>query len=729
MVLFGTPTASSADSLAFFDTLYHNKGLALVPGSITMRTNEGVVYRRDVATKVPFSDAFDSDAGWRYTNGSDTVIRINFGIGATQYKRGQLSNTSRPSVFGSTCIIMATYRVVVYAPYDTKINFRTGGITYKDGNTGILQTANFVADSFIVYNSPGLCPNAVSASNAIGVEFNGTFGTPSNPAPLLRNRGTTSYTPTYTYSVFATGTGPGDNYYGITNNTSAKFTTSNAYLKPDANGYRVFNLWDITGDHTGATNTAKGNPPCDTTQPVSATNPCGYMLVVNAAYKADTAFNYNVTNLCPNTYYEISAWFKNICIKCSGDSLGNSSGSASYKPAIPGDTSGVKPNIAFDVNGTDYYTTGDISYKGTGTQAGSDSTNQWVKRGFTYLTGASQTSFDLALRNNAPGGGGDDWAVDDIGVVTCLPNMSYSPSLNPNVCQFNPLTVYDTVRSYFNNYVYYKWQRSTDGGTNWSDVTGTLGPSSPSWNGSAYEYVSQYTIPPANSDTTDSGDKYRLVTATTSSNMSSSSCISTDGVSIVSINVLSCDPVLSTDLISFSGKLLSDHSTLYWTTSKEETPLTYIIEKSNDGINFSAAGSVYSLSNSSNEINYYSFTDPSLISGKAYYRIVMVAQNGSKKYSRSILLSNMAAINFDLSNVINPFHHKLDFEITAPSDQKINTELIDLGGKVIKRNSYLVHSGVNMLSITETGSLPPGIYILRIKNNDQFINRKVLKQN
>jgi hypothetical protein len=31
----------------------------------------------------------------------------------------------------------------------------------------------------------------------------------------------------------------------------------------------------------------------------------------------------------------------------------------------------------------------------------------------------------------------------------------------------------------FNNYVYYKWQRSTDGGLTWTDVTGVLGPATP----------------------------------------------------------------------------------------------------------------------------------------------------------------------------------------------------------------------------------------------------------
>src|SRR5690606_22088246 len=187
-------------------------------------------------------------------------------------------------------------------------------------------------------------------------EFNGTFGTPAG-TNFPRNRGTSSFT-TYAYDIFGTDRGPQDYYYGITNNSSGRFTTANNYPKPDANKYRVFNVWDISGDHTGAVDPLIGNPACDTTLPVSAANPGGYMLVINSAYKTDTAFTYQVNNLCPNTYYEISAWFKNMCYKCGCDSTGTGASGASYIPTAAGDSSGVYPNIAFDVNGMDYYTTG-----------------------------------------------------------------------------------------------------------------------------------------------------------------------------------------------------------------------------------------------------------------------------------------------------------------------------------------------------------------------------------
>src|SRR5258708_27588442 len=101
---------------------------------------------------------------------------------------------------------MATYRVVVYAPYNSTINVGGGAFTIKDGNTGVSGTLSLSTRNAIVYSSPGLCPNAVSATNAIGGDFNGTFGTPATSAPLIKNRGTSSNVPGYIYSYFSTNT-------------------------------------------------------------------------------------------------------------------------------------------------------------------------------------------------------------------------------------------------------------------------------------------------------------------------------------------------------------------------------------------------------------------------------------------------------------------------------------------------------------------------------------------
>src|SRR5258708_25333637 len=45
-------------------------------------------------SKTAFTDALDADAGYRYQNGLDTIIRINIGVGATGTARGKLTNTT-----------------------------------------------------------------------------------------------------------------------------------------------------------------------------------------------------------------------------------------------------------------------------------------------------------------------------------------------------------------------------------------------------------------------------------------------------------------------------------------------------------------------------------------------------------------------------------------------------------------------------------------------------------
>ena len=715
---------NTADSLSFLDTLYHNNGLAFVPGSLIMRTNEGIAY-------LSYTDAFDADAGYITRNaGLDTFIHMNFGAGSNSGARGKLRSTSRPSVFTTTCIIMATYRVVVYAGYNSKINFKTGVLTYKDSIANLTYNIQWPDDSFIVYRSPGLCPNAISVSNAIGAEFNGTFGTASGAAPVTRNRGISAFT-NYTYWPFGSAGGPQDYYYAIANNTAATWTAATyaglqKLPKVDATNVRIFGEWDIIGDHTGQA-TGKSNPPCDTTKAQNnATNPCGYMLVVNSAYRADTAFAYTVTNLCENTNYEISAWFRNICYKCGCDSFGTGATSASYKQSFVGtnDTSGVMPNIAFDVNGTDYYTTGNLKYIGLGSPpTTTDTLNKWQKRGFTYTTGTGQTSFTLTLRNNAPGGGGNDWALDDISVYTCLPNMIYSPSTNPTICQGNYIQVNDTIRSFFNNWVQYKWQKSTDGGTTYNDIAGSSGTGSPSLVGSNYQYISSYTIP--FSTTADNGTKFRVIVATNPTNISDPNCNVTDGTSIITLGVIDCGIPLATELLSFNGKLINGFGNLYWSTTHEEDNVVFEIQKSFDGITFKKIKNVNGRSGSS--VNYYNLIDSVAILSDVWYRVILINKKGDAKSSHIIQLGNQIQL-FDVTNVVNPFSGRLMFDVTLTQDGKVDASILTLNGNLIRQQTFNGYNGVNSYYFQNLDALAPGIYVLQVRNKDKTITKKIVRQ-
>jgi trimeric autotransporter adhesin len=708
------------DSCAFFDTI--PAGTSYIAGTLRVLTNEGKIYKQFSDGKFTAPGTPD-DEGWiTVLSPSVTAVQVNMGylqtdIPATVYRRGRIRNGGgHKPTFGGSTIQVASYRVKVTAATGTFINMGFGTMTYKLSTSLVAPvTFRFPSRVVAIYQNTGFCTNATGV-NTLGTEFNGTFG-----AGNTRNRVASANVPAgYLYQIF-TQNAPNDYTYGIANNTSARtnYTTLNNWAIPDptAPSHRVFTVWDIIGDHTGAASPTLGNTATDTTGGKAG----GYMLVINAAYRIDSAFQHTISNLCPNTYYEISFWMRNICSECGTDSNGTGANTAGYIPTTPGapgfaDSSGVKPNLAIALDNVDYYTTGNLNYTG-----------QWEKKGLVFRTGNAQTSFTMKFFNNAPGGGGNDWALDDISVASCSPNMRYSPSSVPDYCKNNAVTIYDTVRSFFNNYVYYKWQRSTNGGATWTDITGSLGPSAPVWDGSAYKYVISYTIPVAWTTPANSTDKYRMVVASTTSNLSSAACLFTDPTNTISINFLDCLPPLAVNLISFTGKLNNNSAKLTWTTGTEDEQVYFDIERSDDGINYTAAGNIAGYNNSGNDLNVYNFTDPEAVTGKVYYRVKVKNLQNKFIYSRIVVLTP-GTNEFAFGAVINPFTNDINFEIMYNKTAKAEITLISPSGALLKKINYTLSSGSNNLTVTGTGSLPAGIYILKASVNGEIITKTLLKK-
>ncbi|MBC7948244.1 MAG: T9SS type A sorting domain-containing protein [Chitinophagaceae bacterium] len=693
----------------------HTAMLTTTADSIRIITNEGLTFRRytpltgdDAASYVP------SPLGANQYN-----IRINLGMGATlpgtpannldnetASATGQLiaAGAANKPRGGGGMLFATSFRVRVTGDVDSIINLGASKFVYKTTAGGADVTLSGTPYKILITDPLSLCASATGINSA--VESGGTFGSGST---LNRATDLTTPIPGYTFTNSAPLQGIGDGQYSIVKNMSpysgtnrlaertptcpTPMPSNNACANRMHGGH-----WDVDGDHTGSNNSIGNVPPADAT-------PAGYMLMVNADYVASETYRQTLTNLCPNTYYEFSAWLRNICPTCGIDSTGTT-----YLPRRPG----VLPNLTFSLDSVDRYSTGEVS-----TASG------WVKKGFVFITDSTQTSATFVIRNNSQGGGGNDWVIDDITVATCLPNMNYSPSLNPTVCEGNPLTINDTIRSYFDNYIHYKWQRSTDNGATWTDITAaqTAPP------GQENEYITSYTIPPSATTTADSADLYRVIVATTVANLGNTACQVTDGISIINLVVEDCGIPLKTDLLSFHGKLVTDRSHLSWTTSKEDGPIKFNIERSADGNNFQIVGTVNGYTNYTSTVNSYTFIDPQPVSAKAFYRLILVDESNTRKYSRTIQLSRQANAGIGLVNVINPFHHSLEFDVAATGDEKIEAFLVDIFGKVIRKQVFVVHAGINALSLPNTESLPDGAYIFRVKSNEFLINRKVLKKN
>ena len=706
-----------------YNTIYSDAvpaGTSYIPGTLRVLTNEGKIYQQ-------FTDASGDDAGTL----SGSAVTINMGSGATSSMGGTVSNTSKPNFYGNTCIMVASFRIVVNGGYGTQINVGNGSITYS---ASAAASINFPAYTIMVFKNYGLCSNS-TGTNALINEYGGTFGSGNVKDRVASNKVPSNYT----YATFSSSTSggmPADYFYGVSNNTSGGTTTATgyatsntAYLIPDGSSpsHRIFGVWDIIGDHTGASSPLLGNPPTDDLNGASG----GYMVVVNAAYRTDTAFLDTVYNLCPNTYYQYTAWFRNICSHCGCDSNGTGNGSSGYIPTAPGDSSGVYPNLTFNINGYDYYSTGNMKYTG-----------QWVQKGFTYLTGPTQTTMVISIRNNAPGGGGNDWAIDDIGVSSCYPSMLLTPNKPDTLCQGADDTVRFKVTSYFNNYTEWKLEKSVDNGVTWTttgvDTTGqpASGTATPVYNASSgqYEYlVSRY----FRLNPVDALIKYRITVASTTTNLSNSNCsfITTSPKIVYAVN---CNIVLPTSLLSFKGHVNppaggssggsagqgGGQGVLQWVSTGEVDGTTYTVESSNDGMKFTAAGTIHGQASPGQGASYQ-WTDPTLLTGARYYRIRISAGTYST-YSTQVMLSD-GSITFSIRNLGNPFTDHIAMELASPADGTVRLSLVDMYGRVVKVQRQTLTQGLNNFNIEGLGGLSNGTYVLQITAGDKIFSQKVVK--
>ena len=278
---------------------------------------------------------------------------------------------------------------------------------YRMWDHGFLSISNTFSSSLlltaiILFISTGSL-HAQLCSGSLGSPIvNITFGAGTGRGPALD--------PTSTTYIYDDAGKLDEGYYTIANNTT---------------GLRD-NAWHATNDHTGNTN--------------------GYMMIVNSSFGPGVFYTKTVSDLCPNTTYEFSAWLMNTMNFTSQN-----------------------PNITFTIS-----TTGGI-------QLGTYSTGYlpvtssavWKQFGFFFNTG-TQTAVVIKIINNAPGAiPGNDLALDDITFRPCGPNLSatINGTSTITVCEGVTTSVQlkaDVSSGYTNPQ--YQWQINT--GAGWQNISG-----------------------------------------------------------------------------------------------------------------------------------------------------------------------------------------------------------------------------------------------------------------
>ena len=175
----------------------------------------------------------------------------------------------------------------------------------------------------------------------------------------------------------------------------------------------------------------------------NSNDPNGYMMVVNADFSPGLFYEQTVTNLCANTQYEFSADIINVIRVGIGDHS--------------------DPNVDFALNGNVLLSTGNIV-----------KSNKWTNYSFSFCTGENENSLVLSLINNAPGGIGNDLALDNISFRACGPPARITTDESITFICFE-----DDIEDYLleatvedDTYTFFQWQVRSQGSPDWQDIAG-----------------------------------------------------------------------------------------------------------------------------------------------------------------------------------------------------------------------------------------------------------------
>ena len=188
------------------------------------------------------------------------------------------------------------------------------------------------------------------------------------------------------------------------------------------------------------------------------------------------------------------------------------------------------------------------------------------------------------------------------------------------------------------------------------------------------------------------------------------------------ISICPTGSTLSVNLVNFTASKFADNNLLQWTTSGENNSHHFDMEYSTDGVVFSKIGTVMAQGNSAG-LKEYNFVHQQVLGKTAYYRLKIVDNNNNFKYSDITVIRRDKNKSLVYPVYPNPFNEKMTVTIESTANKMVELYLSDVSGKIIKRMSQSLTSGINTIELEQLSSLSPGIYILKIKNDE--INNSV----
>lgn len=181
--------------------------------------------------------------------------------------------------------------------------------------------------------------------------------------------------------------------------------------------------------------------------------------------------------------------------------------------------------------------------------------------------------------------------------------------------------------------------------------------------------------------------------------------------------------VLPITLTTFQGNLADGIVKLNWATSREINSSHFVIEKSIDGLSYSAIGQV----KAGGANGQYSFTDNTPLSKQNYYRLKMVDADGNYAYSRIVNIRNDGT-TVVLKLTPNPVVSNLNVSFLSEKSEAVHINFFDQLGRRVKRYNVQANRGLNAINLTDLEALPAGSYTVEVIGESIKARQQIIKK-
>jgi len=175
---------------------------------------------------------------------------------------------------------------------------------------------------------------------------------------------------------------------------------------------------------------------------------------------------------------------------------------------------------------------------------------------------------------------------------------------------------------------------------------------------------------------------------------------------------------LPIELLSFTGHTLNENNVLEWNTAHESNNDYFTLERSENGSNFIAIGTIEG-AGSCNIVKHYNYLDENPFTGINYYRLKQTDFDGTSSLSNIIALRNNE--NRDFGVLFNKADDHLIINCYNDGGQVYDVDLLDALGRKIS-NSKLDGN----TKIINSSDLARGYYFVRVTSEKEFYKTKVL---